>query len=484
MHARPAVKLTKLAKKFQAQISIRASDAAEWINAKSVAKSHGAAGGTRQHHRDQGVRRGRRSRRGGIGRSRCHRFSGYRSVNMRANIAGLAYRGRTASIGFAHGPFVRFDAAQTAGVAAGTPKDEEACASRRAHLAAGRQIAALASAAGGEAAQILEFQVALLDDEDFLDPIFAAIAGARRRMWPGRPRSTSRSRITIPRPTSIFRRGRPIWRICAIASCERCAAAKAKPSKFRAGAVICADDLPPSQFLEIDWSRGGGLALLRGSPTSHVAMLARARGIPMVVQLGSVSQSAKTALLDGEGATLELDPTSEQVGLFERRRELHRKNRASRARHSAPAGGVMGRREDTAPDQYPARRGPRARGCAICRRHRLMRTEFSARRTGGIAGRGNAIPGLRRGSSLGRQTSGDDPDLRRGRRQAGHRDLPRTARPTRSSAFAVCAFAWRGLMSLPFSCGRWPRRRARKSQSHVSHGHNPGRTGGGPQVIC
>ncbi len=38
MHARPAVKLTKLAKKFQAQILVRASDAAEWINAKSVSK--------------------------------------------------------------------------------------------------------------------------------------------------------------------------------------------------------------------------------------------------------------------------------------------------------------------------------------------------------------------------------------------------------------------------------------------------------------
>jgi len=38
MHARPAVKLTKLAKRFQAQISIRASEAADWINAKSVAK--------------------------------------------------------------------------------------------------------------------------------------------------------------------------------------------------------------------------------------------------------------------------------------------------------------------------------------------------------------------------------------------------------------------------------------------------------------
>ncbi len=37
MHARPAVKLTKLAKRFQAQISIRASETADWINAKSVA---------------------------------------------------------------------------------------------------------------------------------------------------------------------------------------------------------------------------------------------------------------------------------------------------------------------------------------------------------------------------------------------------------------------------------------------------------------
>jgi phosphocarrier protein len=38
MHARPAVKLTKLAKKFQAQIHVRVAGAAEWINAKSVAK--------------------------------------------------------------------------------------------------------------------------------------------------------------------------------------------------------------------------------------------------------------------------------------------------------------------------------------------------------------------------------------------------------------------------------------------------------------
>ena len=122
------------------------------------------------------------------------------------------------------------------------------------------------------------------------------------------------------------------------------------------GAVVCADDLPPSQFLEIDWSRGGGLALLRGSPTSHVAMLARARGIPMIVQLGSVPADARTALLDGEGAVLELDPSAEQVRLFERRRDLLRKNRASARAILRRPDRVLGRREDQAPDQHPARR--------------------------------------------------------------------------------------------------------------------------------
>jgi len=38
MHARPAVKLTKLAKRFQSQVSVRASETTDWINAKSVAK--------------------------------------------------------------------------------------------------------------------------------------------------------------------------------------------------------------------------------------------------------------------------------------------------------------------------------------------------------------------------------------------------------------------------------------------------------------
>ena len=38
MHARPAVKLTKLAKRFRSRIIVRVVGAEEWIDAKSVAK--------------------------------------------------------------------------------------------------------------------------------------------------------------------------------------------------------------------------------------------------------------------------------------------------------------------------------------------------------------------------------------------------------------------------------------------------------------
>ena len=249
-------------------------------------------------------------------------------MNMRAEIARLAYRGRTASIGFALGPFVRLDAATNAARAVGAPKEEER-ALRAALISAGRQIAALASAAGGEAAQILEFQVALLDDQDFLDPIFAAILTGTPAdaAWLAALDEQIADYNSAP-DEYLQARSSDLMDLRDRVIRTLRGGENAAPN-IPGGAVICADDLPPSQFLEIDWSRGGGLALLRGSPTSHVAMLARARGIPMVVQLGSVSAEAETALLDGEGATLELDPSAEQVDSFERRRDVHRKHRAS-----------------------------------------------------------------------------------------------------------------------------------------------------------
>ena len=246
---------------------------------------------------------------------------------MRADVAGLSFRGRTASIGFARGPFIRINAGENNERVAGKVEDE-ASAFSEAIQSAAEQIAELAAAAGGEAAQILEFQVALLEDEDFMEPIFTDIGDghAADEAWSSAldeqiaDYNSASDEYLQARSSDLADLRDRVLRIL------RGGASQAP--KIPGGAVVCADDLPPSRFLEIDWSAGGGLALLRGSPTSHVAMLARARGIPMVVQLGALPDAA-TALLDGESATLELDPVAEQITLFERRREAHRKSRAS-----------------------------------------------------------------------------------------------------------------------------------------------------------
>ena len=66
-------------------------------------------------------------------------------------------------------------------------------------------------------------------------------------------------------------------------------------------AILIAEDLKPSQLVSLDATRLAGICLAAGGPTSHVAILAAAMGIPALVALGP-------AVLDvEEGAWLVLD---------------------------------------------------------------------------------------------------------------------------------------------------------------------------------
>ena len=51
-------------------------------------------------------------------------------------------------------------------------------------------------------------------------------------------------------------------------------------------AILIADELLPSTLYSLDTSRLTGIATARGGPTSHVAILAAARGVPMIVACG------------------------------------------------------------------------------------------------------------------------------------------------------------------------------------------------------
>ena len=86
--------------------------------------------------------------------------------------------------------------------------------------------------------------------------------------------------------------------------------------------VLVADDLTPTETASLDLGLVTGVVLAHGSPSSHAAILARARDIPVVVAAGpdvlGISEGT-TILLDGSSGELHVDPSPELLEEYERR---------------------------------------------------------------------------------------------------------------------------------------------------------------------
>lgn len=79
------------------------------------------------------------------------------------------------------------------------------------------------------------------------------------------------------------------------------------------GSIIVADDLLPSQLMALDSAQVAGLCTARGGPTSHVAILAGAMGVPALVAVGSgLDQVEDGALvvLDADAGRMIANPSA------------------------------------------------------------------------------------------------------------------------------------------------------------------------------
>ena len=93
--------------------------------------------------------------------------------------------------------------------------------------------------------------------------------------------------------------------------------------------IVVADDLTPSETVQLPQDLVLGFATNGGSATSHVALLARAMGIPAVTGLGNVTAlvtAGETVLLDGTNGAVTLHPDEASLRSFadlvERQREM------------------------------------------------------------------------------------------------------------------------------------------------------------------
>jgi phosphoenolpyruvate-protein phosphotransferase (PTS system enzyme I) len=253
--------------------------------------------------------------------------------------------GRPASPGFARGRLFKLPPAGAATrVATGDPQAEEQ-ALRQAIARALTDVSALAQAAEGEGADILSFQLALLSDEELYRGALDAIrAGdSAHEAWHTALSAEIAGYANTDDPY-LRARSADFADIRDQVACHL--AGGLGGGGLPDGALVIADDLAPSRFLATDWSKGGAVLLIHGSPTSHVAMLARSRQVPMVVALGEgafaagelasrepgKSASGKCeaapggfapvgdALVDAERGLVVIDPDLASIEAFEGRR--------------------------------------------------------------------------------------------------------------------------------------------------------------------
>lgn len=242
--------------------------------------------------------------------------------------------GKPASAGYAAGPVALLAGAAGASRVGGD-RDVETSALGSAVAAAIDELSRLAAKAEGDGADIIAFQIAMLEDRALALPAYADIdAGlSADQAW---LRALDQQVSEYETADDAYFRARATdladirARVLAALTGVK-ADAPAPP-----GAILVGEDLAPSRFLSTDWSRGGGIVLTRGSASSHVATLARSRGVPMIVgaplDLRNLANGTQ-ALLDGENATLWLNPARSTLHSLTSRERVTAANRIKADKH-------------------------------------------------------------------------------------------------------------------------------------------------------
>ncbi len=236
--------------------------------------------------------------------------------------------GKSVSPGYAVGPAWILDRAATSGCApevpvrhGGGPTSRSSSTGTwddlsRAIDKARDDLTQLATESDDIGAEILEFQIVLLDDEEILDPVKEAIEEGMdpRNAWQSHLGEMARE---FEECGDDHMAGRAADIRDLSDRVTRGLSGASEAETVPAGSVVVADEIPPSTFLSMDWTRLAGAALIRGSTTDHVAILAKARGVPMIAGMGRQPEIE-------QGETLALDATDGCLLVHPEREDLDR----------------------------------------------------------------------------------------------------------------------------------------------------------------
>lgn len=215
---------------------------------------------------------------------------------------GNRLRGVVASRGLAVGRAVTLRAAEVEVVEAGRGIAHESAEFERARAEVRSRLEQIAQHSQATAREVIAAHLEFLDDWEL-------VAAARRSISRGKSaafgwRRAVRDSADTLRALGDQRMAERVDDLLDLESQVLLSLNGATPVVVRnlpERAILIADDLKPSQLVSLDASKLAGICMAGGGPTSHVAILAAAMGVPALVALGP------TVLDVEEGAWLVLD---------------------------------------------------------------------------------------------------------------------------------------------------------------------------------
>lgn len=341
IHARPAALIAKAAKAFPFELEIRARGRGASARSAVALMSLGVRGG------DElviiGFEPAAATAVAAIARVIGELEAGSAVAPAAVPVAGpvAAEPGRlpgvSASRGFAVGPAFYLHRAEISLSEAGRGAQEESAAFDRARDEVRAKLTSLAATAAPTVREIVAAHLELLDDPQLMRDAYAAIAAGKSAgfAW----RSSLRASAAALEATGD---ARLLERIDDLRDLENqvlvaLGAVPATRVEVPSGGILLARDLTPSQFIELDATKLGGIALAAGGPTSHVAILAAAAGVPMLVAVGAAllgTAANATLVLDAEASALRVDPDDAELA-HARAKVAERRNARDRERAAA-----------------------------------------------------------------------------------------------------------------------------------------------------
>lgn len=229
----------------------------------------------------------------------------------------LVVKGKSVFSGITMGPLALFHR-NTVSTARRRIKDTDAEVERfqEARLASIEQLKDMYEKAvqkvGEEEASVFEVHQMMLDDDDYIDNIITLISQEKIN-------AEAAVEETAQQFSEMFRsmddaymkeRAADVLDISRRIQVQLCGG-EANDFSAYDGVILAADDLAPSETLQLDTDKILGFVTSGGSTNSHTAILARTLGITAVVNTGTqlhTDVEGKTVIVDGFTGTVYLDP--------------------------------------------------------------------------------------------------------------------------------------------------------------------------------